>query len=102
MIRLAGFSRGALNVVLFEAIEAINKSGGWIKDHHSFSNKMATIAFEISAQKVELLIDELSASGVKVEIPSSNSSIKTGDIDASLTITFLTEGLEMHRPVPAF
>ena len=63
---------------------------------------MATIAFEISAQKVEQLIDELSARGVKVEIPSLNSSIITEDVDASLTITFLTEGLEMHRPVPAF
>lgn len=102
MIRLEGFSRRGLNIVLFEAIEAIHKNEGWIKDHHSFSNKMATIAFEIPAQKIELLIDELNAGGMKVEIPSSDSSVRTGDVDASLTLTFLTEGLEMHRPVPAF
>ncbi len=82
MIRLEGFSRRDLNIVLFESIETINQSKGWIKDHHSFSNKMATIAFEITTQKVELLIDELNAIGMKVETPSSDSSIRTGDVDA--------------------
>jgi hypothetical protein len=38
-------------------MEAIGKSGGWIKDHHAYSNKMATISFEIPIENVVLLID---------------------------------------------
>ncbi len=100
MVRLEGFSRGELNVVLIEAIEAIIRNGGWIKDRHAFSNKMATVAFEMHMKNVTYLIDELKFSVMNINIPPSESSLETGDEDVSLTISFVGEGSEMHRRVP--
>ncbi len=101
MIRMEAVSRRQFNVAVFEAMDAITGLGGWIKNHQLYSNMMAAIAFELPGDAVGGLVTALAGVGIMVEPVPAQTAPHAGDVAAYLSISFLSEGPDVHRPVPA-
>lgn len=101
MIRMEAVSRRQFNVAVFEAMDAITGLGGWIKNQQLYSNMMAAIAFELPGDAVGALVAALAAVGIMVEPLPAQTAPTAGDVAGYLSISFLSEGPDVHRPVPA-
>lgn len=100
MIRLEAVSRRPFNIAICDAMDAIAAAGGWIKAHHVYSNIMAVIAFEAPAAEMASLVAALAAAGIAVDPPPEGGT-RAGDLAGHLTISFLSQGPDVRRPVPA-
>lgn len=95
------------------AERAITDSGGWILDHHLFSNLAISLTFEIAAANVARLCDGLCATGLELTSESGaqltaladgtrgSDATDKGDITGYLQITFVHDEPDLRRDVPA-
>lgn len=101
MIRMEAVSRRQFNVTVFEAMDAITGLGGWIKTHQLYSNMMAAIAFELPGDALGALVAALAGAGIIVDAAPAPGHARPGDVAGVLSIHFLSDGPDVHRPVPA-
>jgi len=95
------------------AERAVTDSGGWILDHHLFSNIAISLTFEIATASLARLLDELCATGLELTSDShrhiaalADGSRGTGVTDDGgitgyLQITFVHDEPDLRRDVPA-
>ncbi|BAI74457.1 hypothetical protein AZL_a09260 (plasmid) [Azospirillum sp. B510] len=89
--------------------DAISAGGGWIVDHTLFSNIMATIRFAIPFEGLEVLKERCNAAGIKLDAdtPAELEQAGTakpraqGEINASLTLTFVHNEPDLRIEIPA-
>jgi hypothetical protein len=92
---------------------AIAESGGWVLDHHLFSNLAISLSFEIPAERGAALLDRLEATELNLA-PESVSELRSygqeceaggagcdGDVTGYLHITFIHDEPDLRRDVPA-
>ncbi len=65
-LQLSGFTRDDRLSVTARLIEAIRSAGGWILDHHQFSNVSLCIHFELDGACVPALVEALDGTGVRL------------------------------------
>ena len=75
-LRLSGFTREDRFGVTARITEALSAAGGWIVDHHQFSNVSLCINFEIDAQHLERLAAVLATTGLRLS-DESNQALRT-------------------------
>jgi hypothetical protein len=98
MIRINAFSTRPFAAAVFDAQEAIATHGGWIANHRLFSDKLATIAFEMPSAALPDFVETLNRAGMAVALPPSPAS---DSLSCYLTITFAADGRDYRREVPA-
>jgi hypothetical protein len=101
-LRISGVTTKDRNLALSELREAISGHGGWIIDHALFSNAAANINFEIPLEAAGRFVEALSDTGYSPKIKDGLPVGDGGDIRGSLQVTFLNDGPDMKRTVPAF
>ncbi len=103
MLRLAGATRRERHAVLSEAESAISSCGGWVTDHHLFSNQMATLNFFLPAARSGALARALSALGIALDgaVPERLGE-EDKEVFGLLSITFLHNEPDLRRDVPPF
>lgn len=109
-VRISIFTRHERNDAISLIRQAIGACGGWIVDHSLFSNLLATINFELPADKVDTLIAKLHDAGFKPEIGSSGPADapgraadgKAGDLRGQISLSFIHDEPDMRREVPPF
>jgi hypothetical protein len=94
------------------AERAIAESGGWVLDHHLYSNLAISLSFEIPAERGAALLDRLEATELNLA-PESISELRSyaqgleggagcdGDVTGYLHITFIHDEPDLRRDVPA-
>lgn len=100
MIRLEAISRRPFHVAVCDAMDAIAGCGGWIKSHHVYSNMLAVIAFEAPAAQMAPLAAALGEAGIVVDAPPPPAAGEA-DVAGHLSISFLAQGPDVRRTVPA-
>jgi hypothetical protein len=103
MLRLSGSTRRERNAALSEAEGAIASCGGWVTDHHLFSNQMATLNFFLPVSRSGALARALTELGITLhgDVPEH---VGEGDkeVFGLLSITFLHNEPDLRRDVPPF
>jgi hypothetical protein len=99
--------------MISRAERAISESGGWVLDHHLFSNLAVSIAFEVDARKVGALHKALRETGLVIasESESRLAELSEGAAEAGaeppnelsgyLQITFVHDDPDLRRAVPS-
>ena len=95
VLRLTGFTREDRFSITGRLREALTSAGGWIVDHHQFSNLALAINFEIEAHDVPRLAAALEATGLHLS-PDSQAALASfapgGDtVMGSLQAVFVHE-----------
>ncbi len=98
--RLEAVCRRAFQSAVYDATEDISACGGWVKNHHFYSNMMATIAFEMPARSFPTFAKALAAHGFVVGDPP-RWPVGNDDVAGQLTISFSNGEPDVRRPVPA-
>lgn len=92
---------------------AITESGGWVLDHHLFSNLSMSLAFEISDRKLNTLLEALRATGLRLSRQSADAIVTLASsldlvqdqpeafVEGHLQITFIHNEPDLRREVPA-
>jgi hypothetical protein len=102
MIRLECKTHKQFNLALSEIFETIVQCGGWIKDHHVYSNKMATISFEIPRRRTESLVAMLKKIEILIYEKKEDLEESVEDVPGIVNVTFIHHDPDQIRPVPAF
>lgn len=106
ILRMDGLTKRQHNLALADVSDAVGAAGGWIRDHHVYSNKMAAVAFEVPAAALTALAERLRRAELKVSFadPAAAERIagKDGDVGIHLSLTFLGDEPDLRRDVPAF
>jgi hypothetical protein len=103
MLRLSGTTRRERHAVLSEAESAISGCGGWVTDHHLFSNRMATLNFFLPAPQSGALARALSSLGIALDGAVPERLGEDGkEVFGLLSITFLHNEPDLRRDVPPF
>ena len=92
--------------MISRARSAITDHGGWILDAKLFSNVSINLSFEIPASRIGSLLDaleliELHLSTSSLESIAQRGDENSGDIAASLQITFIHNEPDLRIQVPA-
>ncbi|SEH44187.1 hypothetical protein [Magnetospirillum fulvum] len=102
MLVLEASTRRSFHEAVHDVAEAINAAGGWVVTHQFFSNRLASIAFEIPASALGAFAASLADLGVTLHQPVPDRAAVAGEIAAQLSITFVQDGPDIRREVPAF
>ena len=108
VIRLTGLTREDRFSVTARLGEALSSAGGWILDHHQFSNLALCISFEIQRKYVSRLHSALAATGLnlspesKEALASLTSSLDVRDenLTGTLQAMFIHDEPEVRVPGP--
>ena len=101
-MRLEAVTRREQAPALHDIAEAINASGGWIVNHQLYSNAMAMIAFAIAADALAAVADRLAAADIRLVARPDPWPGGRVDQHVQIVVTFLHDGPDLARPVPAF
>lgn len=105
-LRLSGFTHSDRFSVTARVSEALSSAGGWIVDHHQFSNVSLCINFEIDAQHLERLAVALATTGLHLSEESNQAlrALRAGKQDdivmGTLQATFLHNDPDQRVPGP--
>ncbi len=99
MLRLEAVARDAFHASVNAASEAITRAGGWVSGHSLLSDAMAVLQFEVPADRVHTLLEELAARGLKAE-PPAEVSARGKDVAGRLTLYFSRASGDLRRDVP--
>jgi len=103
MLVLEASTRRGFHEAVHDVVEAINTAGGWVITHQFFSNRLASIAFEIPVGTLAPFAEALRDLGITLHQPvPDRDGAGAGEIAAQLSITFAEEGPDFRREVPAF
>ena len=90
------------NAAISEVGEAISKCRGWIENQVFFSNKAATIRFEIPADRLGKFQTDLLERGLRSYIDDELPHGGAGDVKATVSLTFAHQEPDLKREVPPF
>ena len=99
MLRLQAVARDAFHASVNSASEAITHAGGWVSGHSLLSDAMAVLQFEIPGDRLQELVAELGARGLKTELPG-DASVRGKDCIGRLTLYFSGASGDLRRDVP--
>ncbi len=99
MLRLEAVARDGFHTSVNAASEAITCVGGWVSDHSLLSDAMAVLRFEVPADRVHALLDELAARGLKAEL-AGEVPAHGKDMVGRLTLHFSRASGDLRRDVP--
>jgi len=102
MVLLEASSRRGFHEAVHDVAEAINAAGGWVVSHQFFSNRLASIAFELPANQFVAFVAALESLGVTLHQSVPDRGRAATEIAAQLSITFVQDGPDIRREVPAF
>lgn len=102
MVLLEASTRRGFHEAVHDIAEAINAAGGWVVTHQFFSNRLASIAFELPACELAAFAAALGDLGVTLHQPVPDRGTEATEITAQLSITFVQDGPDIRRDVPAF
>lgn len=101
-VRFSILTRMDRNVAISKVCEAITNSGGWVEDQFFFSNKAATVRFEMPLGAIgkfqSMLLDE----GLKLYAEGEQPSGDSGDFRGAISLTFVHQEPDLKRDVPPF
>jgi hypothetical protein len=108
-LRLNAICRRDRNEVTALVVEGISHAGGWILDHHLYSNISLCIILELPAKDLGPLVRELERAGLdlrqsqeaiqKME-PKIHDAMEGQTLVGTLQITFLHDEPDLKRQVP--
>ena len=101
MLRLEAVARDAFHASVNAASEAITHAGGWVSGHSLLSDAMAVLQFEVPGDRLQELVAELGARGLKTELPGDVSA-RGQDLTGRLTLYFSGASGDLRRDVPPF
>jgi len=104
-MKFAGFSivtSRERNAAILDVREALSKSGGWVEEQLFFSNKAATIRFEIPGDALDRFQNELRERSLKPYIEGALPTDVTGDLKGTVSLTFSHQEADLKRDVPPF
>ena len=101
MLRLEAVARDRFHASVNAASEAITQAGGWVSGHSLLSDAMAVLNFEIPGDRLQELVKELGAHGLKAELPRETSN-SPKDVAGRLTLFFTQSSGDVRRDVPPF
>ena len=101
MLRLEVVARDTFHASVNAASEAISRAGGWVSGHSLLSDAMAVLHFEIPGDRLDELVEELGARGLKTELPREQSK-RGKDVAGCLTLYFSQGSGDLRREVPSF
>lgn len=101
VLRLQIISHSGRNHAISLITSSITGCGGWVIDHHLFSNMAASINFECPGAALTLLVEELTANSLSPDVVGDLPKTPD-DVRCCLTITFIHDDPDMKRDVPAF
>lgn len=90
------------NAAILEVREAIYRSRGWVEDQVFFSNKAATIRFEIAADSLKKFQRDLLERGLKPHIEDEPPTEEADDVRGTVSLTFFHQEPDLKREVPPF
>lgn len=102
MLILEASTRRGFHEAVHDVADAINAAGGWVVSHQFFSNRLASIAFELPADAFGSFAAALTGLGLTLHQPVSERRAGAGGVAAQLSITFVADGPDFRREVPAF
>ncbi|MDR3436231.1 hypothetical protein [Telmatospirillum sp.] len=102
MLLLEASTRRDFHVAVSDAADAIAMAGGWVISHQFYSRTLAVIAFQIPAEALSSFGEALSNVEIKLHQPIPEIAKQSDEIPASLAITFVQDGPDFRRDVPAF
>ena len=70
--------------------------------HQFYSNALAMIAFQVPASALASLAVALETAQITLHQALPDAGARGSDVKAQLSITFLHDGPDLKRPVPAF
>lgn len=91
------------------AADAITAAGGWVDDHHQYSNKMTTLRFTLPAHGLHALRDGLSNRGLALadaatadlDRLAADPAMADREISATLQMTFIHAEPDLRLDIPA-
>ena len=101
------------HAVIAKVERAISLSGGWLVDHHAFSNRSVSLSIEIASARLATLIDALRDCGLVLppETIAAIDSLVAGDpaepasvgpeIRGFVQLTFSHDDPDLRHDVPA-
>lgn len=101
-MRLEAVTRREQAPALHDIAEAIGVGGGWIVNHQLYSNAMAMIAFAMPGDALAGLADRLAAAEIPLVGRPEAWPAGSREQQVQIVVTFLHEGPDLARPVPAF
>jgi len=99
VLRLEVVARDTFHASVNAASEAITRAGGWVSSHSLLSDAMAVLNFEIPGDRLQELVEELGARGLKAELPRETSN-SPKDVAGRLTLYFSQSSGDLRRDVP--
>lgn len=100
--RLSIVTRTDRNVAIAKVCDAISASGGWVEDQVFFSNKAATIRFEMPLRAIGTFQSRLLEEGLKAHAEAELPVGDSGDTKGAISLTFVHQEPDMKRDVPPF
>lgn len=103
MIQQEASSHGDFNAVVFSVEQAVLAAGGWIVSHQFFSNRLAMLSFALPKMPPVDFGASLTAAGLSLHQAFPDKLPGRGEeVMVQLSITFLNQGPDLRRDVPAF
>ena len=90
------------HLVLSQVQDAIGGCGGWIVDHHLFSNIAATLNFRIAGTAIGKLLGRLNDVGLVLKADGAVPNDDPDEIAATIALTFVHDERDLKRDVPPF
>jgi hypothetical protein len=95
-MRWTGVTRIDRFLITARLSDAISSAGGWVLDHHQFSNYALCLNFEIPAAQLGCLQSALTTTGVSFDVQGLPTESSEKMLAGTLHISFLHE----DPPVP--
>jgi len=102
ILRLEIVTRQERNSAITALSSAISSLGGWIVNHHLYSNAFASINFVIDFNKIDPLIAKLESLRFETSIINDCDHNKEGEINGGIAIRFIHNEPDLKREVPPF
>jgi len=101
-VRFSIFTSIERNAAISEVSEALSRSGGWIEDQTFFSNKAATIRFEMPICALEEFQRDILKRGLRTHVDDQLPANEEGDVKGTISLTFSHSEPDLKREVPPF
>ncbi|PKU24099.1 hypothetical protein [Telmatospirillum siberiense] len=102
MLLLEASTQREFHAGVSDAADAIGKAGGWVISHQFYSKTLAVIACQIPAEALSSFAEALEVVGIKLHRSVPETTGPIDDIAVQLSITFVQDGPDFRREVPAF
>jgi hypothetical protein len=102
MVQISAVTSRDFHSVITDVSAAVSDCGGCITGHQFYSNVMAMLAFELSEDRLQQLINILNQLKISATISKMRPAAKSEDIKGQINITFIHNQSDIRRDMPAF